>query len=153
MTHTYLHTHTHTHSHIEHCDIQATTSKKEREEVNWLPKTKEEKKNFRVHHPTQFAVDARAQFINFQIPIRSTIKPINEINVRQYWQHFHCDEFEGLDADERAFSHSNRCSVHWPQHLTHSFFFSLFLFRWTKMYGENRMPSNRFKRRYQWLTE
>lgn len=27
-----------------------------------------------------------AQFINFQIPIRSTIKPINKINVRQYWK-------------------------------------------------------------------
>lgn len=29
-------------------------------------------------------IDATVQFINFEIPIRSTIKPINEINVRQY---------------------------------------------------------------------
>lgn len=63
---------------------------------------------FRVHHQTRVVLDSRAQFINFQIPIRSTIKPINEINVWQYWQHFCFDGFflsEGLsvDASEQAF--------------------------------------------------
>lgn len=42
-----------------------------------------------VRHDARIQFDPFTdQFINFQIPIRSTIKPINEINVRQYCRAF-----------------------------------------------------------------